>query len=302
MFFSLGAVDLTKDTPIESLHTLLLGIGKYSFTVMSTNFLDADQVKALEGFCRGYHSRAFSRNLNSSMRLYKSFLGRDFKIMMQVLPIVLKLALKESSAFGPFRTTHSAQFEAMFACFDKLGELISLVYMERIKSNLHFHQIMMKQVVKDVVAALEGLHHIDVTSGRRSRNAETNQQPNTAYFKTKNSLANRGKSHNIIHFMEDFLRFAGGVHTETEKGEQFNKYIRNWMFLTNRQNMARDVCFKMAIELIHRNITQEGTWNDGRSEVGSGVKAFLRTDLFNELVSGTVELPDNNFPSASKKK
>ncbi|KAG2213764.1 hypothetical protein INT45_006174 [Circinella minor] len=49
------------------------------------------------------------------------------------------------------------------------------------------------------------------------------------------------KLHYLHHLKEDLKRFATAIHTESEKGEQFNKFIREHIFHTNRHNPSRDV-------------------------------------------------------------
>lgn len=94
VFLQLKAFDPTKDTPIEILHVMLLGIKKYVFHTATNNFLNASMLSVLENLFRSYNSKAFDRKLNSSMRLYKSFLGRDFKIMVQIMTSVFLMALE----------------------------------------------------------------------------------------------------------------------------------------------------------------------------------------------------------------
>lgn len=86
VFLTLKAFDPTKDTPVEMLHVMLLGIMKYIFNSASKNSLDPSMLKVLENGFRSYDCKAFSRKLNSKMSLHKSFLGRDFKITVQTLP------------------------------------------------------------------------------------------------------------------------------------------------------------------------------------------------------------------------
>lgn len=91
---SLEALDLTADIPVECLHTILLIVTKYGLQVAFENFLNESHNLAIERICRGYKSKAFSRGLYSSLKYHKSFLDRDFKIIVQVLPSVLDITLR----------------------------------------------------------------------------------------------------------------------------------------------------------------------------------------------------------------
>ncbi|GAA5807716.1 hypothetical protein MFLAVUS_001090 [Mucor flavus] len=79
--------------------------------------------------------------LNSSMRLYRLFLGRDFKIMVQVMPSVLSMAL-DSPAFTTFRNDHHLAFQ--------LGELSSMVYMENISSNFPAYLTALNTIIEEL--------------------------------------------------------------------------------------------------------------------------------------------------------
>jgi hypothetical protein len=161
VFLKLKSFDPTKDTPVEMLHVVLLGITKYVFHIAAGNFLSADMIKALENGFRSYDSKAFNRKLNSSMRLYRSFLGRDFKIMVQVLPLVLNDALG-FVAFASLRDNENGQviFQALFNCFEKLGEVSSLLYLEKIRNNFDSYLLLLQSTVSELVDAIDTLLHL----------------------------------------------------------------------------------------------------------------------------------------------
>lgn len=121
----------------------------------------------LEYLFRSYDSKASDRKLNS-MRLYKSFLGRDFKIMVQIVPSVFLMAL-DSQAFSMFRNGNQIAFGAMMKCFDKLGELASTVYMEKITSNFSIYRTAINNTVEELIAAIDTLHHTPSSLNTRNR-------------------------------------------------------------------------------------------------------------------------------------
>lgn len=121
-FLALESFDPTVDTPVELLHVTSLDIMKHVFQTAKTHFLNEDMLDVLEKCFRSYDSKAFDRKLNSSMRLYKSFLGRGFKIGVQILPSVFKMVLS-SAPFEIFRNENQVVYQVLSNRFTKLGEL-----------------------------------------------------------------------------------------------------------------------------------------------------------------------------------
>jgi hypothetical protein len=300
VFLKLKSFDPTKDTPVEMLHVVLLGVTKYVFHIAAGNFLSAYMIKALENGFRSYDSKAFNRKLHSSMRLYQSFLGRDFKIMVQVLPLVLNDALG-SVAFASFRDNENGQviIQAMFNCFEKLGEVSSLLYLEKIRNNFDSYLLLLQSTVSELVDAIDTLHHTRInSSASQRRNINTSTMENsldephidfeTPFGRDRGSLCNRLKIHLLVHLAEDVHRFAGGPHTESEKGEQFNKYIRDNLFHTNRQNTSRDVAVRFAEETMLRHLAQDGVWGlNGQQRCGVSVRGFAQSSLYKQHFNGS---------------
>ncbi|KAL0073092.1 hypothetical protein F4703DRAFT_1724392, partial [Phycomyces blakesleeanus] len=64
----------------------------------------------------------------------------------------------------------------------------------------------------------------------------------------------------LTHLPDDLQRFGTALHYETEKGEQFNKHIREHLMHTNRLNTSRDVCLKFAKQAVMRHVIDGGSW------------------------------------------
>lgn len=280
----LDALDLTLDTPVEALHTILLGITKYALNIAFGNFVNNAQKLEIERVCRTYKSKAYQRNLYSSLRFHKSFLGRDFKIVVQQLPTILGICIRESPQFHVFREVGSLraqQFQALFAVFDYLGDLVSILYMERININLPQYLQEIHRIATNLVNQLNSLTHTAlVTNNRRSR-AQTStdvssQEPHiyTAYSNMSGSLVNRLKTHLLIHLAQDISRFGSIIHTEAERGEQFNKEVHRALEMTNRHETNRDTCRLFWEKLMFKQIARGGTWDDGKYFANSGVTGF----------------------------
>ncbi|KAL0087988.1 hypothetical protein F4703DRAFT_1717061, partial [Phycomyces blakesleeanus] len=68
------------------------------------------------------------------------------------------------------------------------------------------------------------------------------------------------KVHLLTHLPEDLRRFGSALNYETEKGEQFNKYICKHLFHTNCMNTLKDICLKFSKQYMTRHIIDGGSW------------------------------------------
>ncbi|KAL0582255.1 hypothetical protein ABG067_007900, partial [Albugo candida] len=176
-FVKLNALDLSKDSPVEILHTVQLGMVKYCFIIAYGNFLNQDHIVALTKLFRNYNSKALHRNLTSSLKSFRSFLGRDYKILVQLLPSLLQKACLDNPALF----SDGASFQAMFECFDNLGSLASLCYMEKI-DNFKQYKDLLEFTVSETILAMDKLQHTILPAQNRRR---VNAEANTALAKMK---------------------------------------------------------------------------------------------------------------------
>ncbi|KAI7865214.1 uncharacterized protein EV154DRAFT_584455 [Mucor mucedo] len=222
-------------------------------------------LQLLTQFFRNYNSKVLHRNLTSSLTAFRSFVGRDFKILVQLLPTLLQKAnFFNSSLFDE----NQDSFRSMFECFDNLGLLASLVYMEKI-NNFHYYKQILDITVSKTITAMDDLHHTTVLTRRRSAAAGTEAITKRNF----SSLCNRLKSHLLIHISQDVERFSGGPHTETE----------------------RDVAVRFAEEFMLRHISQGGLFvKDPSSSLWEtcGVKVLESFDA--TINQSELELLDNN--------
>uniref|UniRef100_A0A1X7UZ35 Uncharacterized protein n=1 Tax=Amphimedon queenslandica TaxID=400682 RepID=A0A1X7UZ35_AMPQE len=82
------SVDLYKSTPVEALHTILLGCCKY----MVREFMDhrsAKEKKEIMARIKAFSTCGMNCRISSSISYFKSFVGRDFKALMQMALFVL---------------------------------------------------------------------------------------------------------------------------------------------------------------------------------------------------------------------
>lgn len=85
-----------RSTPVEVLHTLLLGPYKYLLgkTMQSLNPSQKREILALVA---AFNYSGFSGRLTSNVtRFSNSFVGRDYKVWAQMAPFILKPYLTET--------------------------------------------------------------------------------------------------------------------------------------------------------------------------------------------------------------
>ncbi|KAI9316710.1 hypothetical protein BX666DRAFT_1877986 [Dichotomocladium elegans] len=189
-------------------------------------------------------------NTGSSLRLLStSFVGRDVKIMSQQLPVILHYLLHHE--WFNLINTREAVIEARFTCFAVRGELASLVYIGHIQNDFEQYNILMHQKVCDLTAAI--------------RRVEENC--NTFHIAGSRVISNTSKLHMLRYLKDDLARFASAIHFESEKGEQFDKFIRKQIFHTNRHNPSGDVLSLFGRQFIFRHILDGGYWEDRDARV-----------------------------------
>ncbi|KAI8326908.1 hypothetical protein EDC96DRAFT_581144 [Choanephora cucurbitarum] len=79
-----------RDTSTKILYTVLLGVAKYLITDLVKIIATKSQLVKITTALNNYkQSKVFSRKLSRELQHVGSFLGRDFKILFQVLPVIL---------------------------------------------------------------------------------------------------------------------------------------------------------------------------------------------------------------------
>ncbi|KAG2192019.1 hypothetical protein INT47_008245 [Mucor saturninus] len=232
----LESFDATLDTPVELLHCVSLGVMRYLVTLLIiSNILNQEQKNRIQSCLDDYRaSKAFSRTFRNEMRHCGSFVGRDFKQLMQVLPLVLR------TVFG----YDNNRLEPVIASFVCLGRFSSLIYVRQVPSNSDTYIDYVKYSCSELVSSLLALdnHVIDL------------------HITNPSNISLKPKVHLLTHLHEDIIRFGCALHYETEKGEQFNKFIREHLFQTNRQSTSRDVAVRFGKQFMFRFIYNGGTF------------------------------------------
>jgi hypothetical protein len=235
----LDAFDLTKDLPVELLHKFVLGIVKYVFGAVY-NFLKPGELTQFERRINKYASKPYRRIMTSRLRWSGSFVGRDHKIMMQQLGVVVDGLLKNE--WVDMVENRKQVIVVMRNTFVAQGKLASLLFVGRVYSP-EFQKYRNHLKVK-LARCKEAVDCFD-DAIRASGAKRTGPKP---------------KMHNLLHILLYVDRFALGVHFETESEEQFNKLIRRRLFFTNRHNISRDILESYGRFTILRHMLDDGYW------------------------------------------
>ncbi|KAI8360860.1 hypothetical protein EDC96DRAFT_226949 [Choanephora cucurbitarum] len=280
----LKAYNPTSDTPIGLLHTVPLGIGKALLQFFWKDVLTKDQQPLLQAvLSKARSSPSYGRNFRASMNHNGCFVGRDFKQLTQVLPVLIRHTFTG--------ITEGSPMDLSAKCFDSPGCLSSLLYMRNVEGSLFEYIHLVKHFTTELTNNLLLLDNCYV--GLKKEQATV--------------LSLLPKVHMLHHLTEDIVRFGLPVHYETEHGEQFNKFIREEILRTNRHNPSKDVATSFAKQFAIRHLINGGsflvttTGSDGAKEtrrvmeVSYEIRRLKEEEpAFIDLVLGHRENADNN--------
>ncbi|KAI8378910.1 hypothetical protein BD560DRAFT_487811 [Blakeslea trispora] len=268
----LKSFDPQQDTPTEILHTVLLGVSKYLITDLVKIIATKAQLTKITTALDHYkHSKGFSRKLSRKLQHVGSFLGRDFKVLLQILPVILVAEFPDATG----------NLKYMIPCFVQLGKLCSLLFVKQVPQGFNHYVEVVGQVSRELVAILY------------------DYDQNCTHIKhVKYHL--KPKTHFLTHLSQDIKRFGAALNFETEKGEQFNKHIREHIEHTNKAEVPRQLAVKFGKQAAMRHVVDGGSWltQDGfRVKTGQRVLNFVDThaqDFYQHFFGGTRDFVDNN--------
>lgn len=274
-FLILRAFDPTQDCPVDVLHTVPLGVIKYLVDYLMKSVLTESQRDHLGNILLSCRNKdAYSRTFRKNLRHCGSFLGRDYKQLVQVLPTV----------FGMVFPNPTTTIRLISQAFNYLGQLTSLIYLRGVEDKYEFYLQSLRGALLNFTDAL---YKLDTYL--------KDHDPSAPVFSLKPKL------HMLHHLVEDIERFGLALQYETESPEQFNKFIREHLFMTNRQYTSRDVATRFGKQFICRQLfnglsfvyvkrwKQNNVWYEDvfRSETGCSIKAIQKENLdFKELFFG----------------
>lgn len=276
----LDSYDPAQDTPVEILHTILLGVAKYLVNHLIKVTLAKSQSKMdllILGLKRYAECKSYSRPFSKKLRHCGSFLGRDYKQLLQILPVILSAYFSDH--------VEDQNIILINKPLVKLGFLCSLVFVRQMNS--HFNDYV-NEVSKAVDELITEVYHFDIKIAN-----------NTPY-------SCKPKMHLLRHLRDDLVRFGCALHFETEKGEQFNKFLREHLFHTNRQNPSKDLAIKFGKQEVLRHLINGGSWvskKKKRVKFGRDIERFISSvghGFFEQMFGESREFTDNNYTGIKK--
>ncbi|KAI8328459.1 hypothetical protein BD560DRAFT_464511 [Blakeslea trispora] len=277
----LKAFNPILDTPVELLHTIPLGVGKGLLQLLWQEILTVTQKDLLQKAITDQRtSPAYTRNLRATLNHNGSFVGRDFKQLIQVLPAILRRSIPN--------IPKGHKLDLIAECFDTLGSLTSLLYMRSVEGELNGYTSLIMSLVKELSDRIFALDNHLIMNG---------------VFADK-ILSLQPKLH---HLKEDIICFGLPVHYETEHGEQFNKFIREEIMRPNRHNPSKDVATSFAKQFAVHHVVNGGSFivtktrRNGTTEskriMGAGYQIKIMKEeepQFFDLILNHRENADNN--------
>ncbi|KAK7012711.1 hypothetical protein R3P38DRAFT_3324066 [Favolaschia claudopus] len=238
----IAGLDPSQDTPVELLHTILLGVIKYIWHHMNTNrWSDSDrhllairlQTTDLSGLTvpplrAGY-----------MMQYRKNLIGKHFKTLMQVLTFHV----------------HEMASPDEFSLIKAAGELGARLWVPEIDD--------MDQYLADLKVAIANLlDAFDAVEPLR--------------------ILTKIKLHLLAHIPDDVRRFGPLIRSSTEIYESYNTVFRLCSVLSNHLAPSRDISRKFSSMSRVKHLLSGGYWKDSHSNwinSGEAVKDALQTDI-----------------------
>ncbi|KAI8329406.1 hypothetical protein BC941DRAFT_443067 [Chlamydoabsidia padenii] len=125
--------------------------------------------------------------------------------------------------------------------FIKLGILSSLVFVRNVPGNIEDYIARVDLAVKELIIELDDFDIV--------------------FSDDHTPFSLKSKVHMLHHLPANIARFGPPLHYETEKGEQFNKFIREHIVNTNRHIVSRDIARLFGKQATLRHVLEGGSWN-----------------------------------------
>ncbi|KAF9053465.1 hypothetical protein BJ165DRAFT_1524159 [Panaeolus papilionaceus] len=219
-FLTLEGFDAARDTPVEILHTILLGVIKYTWRASYTSWnasqkalyatrLQATIISGL-GDKRAIRAKYITQYANS-------LIGRQLKVLSQV------------NAFHVYDIVSDHQFLMTKA----VGELSALLWYPEIRN--------MDQYIADVTVAAENV--LDI-----------------AALVDPSKIVCKIKYHLLTHLTQDIKRFGPLAGVASEVYEAFNGIFRYCSIFSNHLSPSRDIALQLAGQESVKHILCGGWW------------------------------------------
>ncbi|KAH8112205.1 hypothetical protein DFH11DRAFT_1545899 [Phellopilus nigrolimitatus] len=264
----LEGLDPHCDTPVEILHTVLLGIVKYVWHMLHTSW--SDQQRTL--FASRLQSTDTSGlNLTGNIRAHymmqyrNGLIGKHFKILMQTMVFHL----------------HGLTTPAQFQLAKATGELSAMLWYHEIK-DMKQYLVDLEQLVDNILDSFD-----DCDPAR---------------------IITKVKLHILPHIVEDIPRFGPAIHFSTEVFESYNAIFRMCSVLSNHQAPSHDIAIKFSHMDRIKHIMSGGYWKEAGEWVQAGpevIKLLQDNNIFQRHIGwvpkpsfkrGTITLKSKEKP------
>ncbi|KAL1681234.1 hypothetical protein EV122DRAFT_250202 [Schizophyllum commune] len=207
---SIAGLDPSQDTPVEILHTILLGIVKYAWHILHTSWSEDErnlftvrlQSTDIDGLTIAPIRAAYM------MQYRNNLIGKDFKKLMQTAPF-------HAHGITDATEKHPDRFPLVKA----VGELGAALWVHKIE-NLPEYLADLEILVANVLDAFDA---VDCKK-----------------------IVYKIKLHLLPHLIDDIRRFGPAIRNSTEVFEGFNAVFRLCSVLSNHQAPSRDIASKFA--------------------------------------------------------
>ncbi|KZT20093.1 hypothetical protein NEOLEDRAFT_1076404 [Neolentinus lepideus HHB14362 ss-1] len=239
-FLQVEGFDINRDTPVEVLHTILLGVVKYSWHMMHSSALQEKDYNTF--FLRLQSSSVDGLSIPpiraSYLQQYRnSLIGKQFKQIMQTTVFHIQDLVDE----------------AHFKLWKAVGLLGALLWYPEIAD--------LEEYLKDLRVAIANV-------------LDTFASIDPAKMWKKIKL------HLLEHIPDDIRRFGPIIGRSTEIFECFNAIFRYCAILTNRISPSHDIAIQLADQEALKQRITGGMWmtSDGRwVRASEKVRRFLET-------------------------
>ncbi|KAJ3978248.1 hypothetical protein F5890DRAFT_1422760, partial [Lentinula detonsa] len=243
-------LDPSQDTPVEILHTILLGIVKYvwhmSVSSMSEKELELLAIRLQSADLDGLTVPPLRAAYMIQYR--NNLIGKHFKTIMQILPFHIHNFAKLGSA-------HFSLARAVGA----LGSHLWVAEITRLDEYLVYPIILYDDLEVLVGNVLDAFLEVD---------------PSKILVKIK--------IHLLAHLRDDVRRFGPLVRYSTEVFEAYNAVFRLCSIFSNHQAPSRDIAYKFASMGRLKHILSGGFWQC--TDSGGGQKWMQASDAVTNIL------------------
>ncbi|KAF8801376.1 hypothetical protein BYT27DRAFT_7198307 [Phlegmacium glaucopus] len=268
-FLTLKGFNVSVDTPVEILHTILLGIVKYVWHGSHTSwnaskkkiYSDRLQANPLTSLATNVTSLSVPAIRSSYITQYaNSLIGRQLKTLVQV------------NSFHVYDLVSDLQFELTKA----ISELSALLWFVEIRN--------LEEYLSDVEVAAANV--LDIAA---------ELDPSKIIAKLKYHL--------LAHLRKDIIRFGPLVGVATEIFESFNAIFRYCSVLSNHMAPSRDIAYQLSEQETVKFILSGGWWlsESGQwQQPGPSVRNYVANQPVLRKLCGWTENESSTCPGSVK--